>query len=265
MSRHELLELLEKQPGVALNLVREFSNRVRLLNTKYVEEVVRAERLAIIGRFARTIVHDFKNPLAVIGLAAELACSEHTSPPLRSKAQSRIAQQVDRMTNMLHELIEFTKPSGQQPNLRPVDFSRYMVPLVDEIRQELAERRVAVTLENPPPAVEVRVDPRRMSRLFHNLLNNAVDEMPDGGTIFLRFAAGETELRVDIQDTGRGIAPEIAPTLFEPFATHGKEHGTGLGLTICQRIVHDHGGKIWAAPSEPGKGATFSFTLPLRR
>lgn len=265
MSRGELLELLDKQPGVALNLVREFSNRVRLLNAKYVEEIVRAERLAIIGRFARTIVHDFKNPLAVIGLAAELACSEHTSPPLRMKAQNRIAQQVEQMTNMLNELIEFTKPSGQEPKLRPLDFSRYMSPLAEEMQQELVDRRVKVVLENPPPALEVRIDSRRLSRLFHNLLNNAVDEMPEGGTIFLRFLPGEKELRIDVEDTGRGIAPEIAATLFEPFATHGKAHGTGLGLTICQRIVADHGGRIWAEPSQPGKGATLSFTLPLTR
>jgi signal transduction histidine kinase len=111
----------------------------------------------------------------------------------------------------------------------------------------------------------VRVQPQRLSRLFYNLLNNAVDEMPDGGKILLRFVLrpdGRAELRVEIEDTGRGIAPEIAETLFEPFATHGKSHGTGLGLTICKRIVEDHGGRIWAR-SEPGKGATFCFTLPL--
>jgi two-component system sensor kinase FixL len=70
-------------------------------------------------------------------------------------------------------------------------------------------------------------------------------------------------LCVAVEDTGHGIAPEIAQSLFKPFATHGKTHGTGLGLTICKRIVEDHGGKIWAAAGEPGKGATFSFTLPL--
>ncbi len=263
MGRDELLQLLEQQPGLALILIREFSNRMRVLNAKYVDEVVQAERLAVVGRFAGSIVHDFKNPLAVIGLAAELACSDHTSVPMRHKAQNRIAQQVDRMTNMLQELIEFTKPSGQRPNLRPVDFSRYMVPLAEEIRQELAERRVIVMLENAPPAVDVRVDPKRLSRLFHNLLNNAVDEMSAGGKILLRFQQTAAELRVDIEDTGRGIAPEIAAALFTPFATHGKAHGTGLGLTICKKIIEDHGGKIWAAPGEPGKGATFSFTLPV--
>eukprot|EP01035_Chromulina_nebulosa_P013609 gene13609-biopygen11540 len=168
------------------------------------------------------------------------------------------------MTNMLHELIEFTKPSGQRPALAAVSFARYMNPLADEIRTEIADRGVKLEVVNPPPAVEVRVQPQRLTRLFYNLLNNAVDEMPEGGKVFLRFAADATELRVEIEDTGRGIAPEIAQTLFQPFATHGKAHGTGLGLTICKRIVEDHGGKI-SARSEPGKGATFTFTLPLAR
>lgn len=259
LSRSELLQMLEEQPGVALKLIREFSARMRALNGKFVQ----AERLATIGRFARTIVHDFKNPLTVIGLAAELACSDHTSPPLRQKAQNRIAQQVERMTQMLQELIEFTKPSGQQPQLRRVDFSRYMVPLAEEIRQEMAELRVQVVIEDEPPAVEVQIDPQRLSRLFHNLLNNAVDELPSGGQIFLRFRASGRELQIDVEDTGRGIAPEIAASIFTPFATHGKAHGTGLGLTICRKIVEDHGGRIWAAASHPGKGATLSFTLPL--
>ncbi len=262
LRRDTVLTLLNAHPQLALDIVREFSIRMRALNQKYLEEIIQAEQLAAIGRFAGTIVHDFKNPLAIIGLAAELACSEDTSPPMRSAAQSKITRQVDRMTNMLQELIEFTKPTGQRPNLRPLDFARYMNPLIGEIREEVADRGVELRVETPAPNVEVKIEPKRLSRLFHNLINNAVDEMPDGGGIFLRFTAGAQELRVDVRDTGRGIAPAIAQNLFRPFATHGKAHGTGLGLTICRKIAEDHGGRIWAT-SEPGQGATFSFTLPL--
>lgn len=264
LSREEFLRLIERRPQFALNLIREFSGRMRALNQKYADEILQAERLAVIGRFARTIVHDFKNPLQVIGLAAELACSDQTAPPMRHKAQNRIAQQVERMTNMLQELIEFTKPTGQRPALTPVNFARYMNPLAEEIRQEITQRGVKLEIGNPPPEIEVRVQPQRLSRLFYNLLNNAVDEMPDGGKIFLRFVVAAGELRVEVEDTGRGIVPEIAETIFLPFTTHGKAHGTGLGLTICKKIVEDHGGRIWAH-SEPGKGAKFCFTLPLAK
>lgn len=264
LGRSQLPELLERHPRLALNLFREVSNRLRALNQKYVDDIIPAERLATVGRFASTIVHDFKNPLQVIGLAAEIACSERTAPPMRVKAQSRIAQQVERMTNMLNELIDYTKPTGQRPQLTLAKFARYMNPLAEEIRTEIAERGVKLELPAPPPEVDVRIQPQRLTRLFYNLLNNAVDEMPDGGKIFLRFAVTATDLCVEIEDTGRGIAPEIAQTLFQPFATHGKARGTGLGLSICKRIVEDHGGKI-SARSEPGKGATFSFTLPLAK
>jgi signal transduction histidine kinase len=265
LGRDKLLQLLGRRPQLALNIIREFSVRMRALNQKYVDEIIQAERLAVIGRFAGTIVHDFKNPLTIIGLAAELACSDDTSPPMRHKAQNKIARQVERMTNMLQELIEFTKPTGQRPVLRSFDFARYMNPLADEIRQEIADRGVKLVVAEAPPTIDVRIDPQRLSRLFYNLLNNAVDEMSDGGKIFLRFVTSPDELRVEVEDTGKGIAPEIAQSLFKPFATHGKAHGTGLGLTICKKIVEDHGGRIWANSSEPGKGATFCFTLPLAK
>ena len=123
--------------------------------------------------------------------------------------------------------------------LKTINFSRYMNPLAEEIRQEIGERGVKLVLENEPPNLDVRMEPQRLSRLFYNLLNNAVDEMSDGGKIFLRFVVDGPELRVEVEDTGRGIAPEIAQSLFKPFATHGKAHGTGLGLTICRKIVED--------------------------
>jgi signal transduction histidine kinase len=263
-NRERLLEMLDRQPTLALALVREFSLRMRALNQKYLDEIVQAERLAAVGRFAGTIVHDFKNPLTVIGLAAEVACQDSAPAALRQKAKNRITQQIQRISNMLHELIDFTKPSGQRPALQSHDFAAFVAPLIAEIATEVAERKVELVFTNPAPALDVHLHPQRLSRLFYNLINNAVDEMSGGGKIFLRFSVSETELTVAIQDTGKGIAPEIASTLFQPFATHGKAHGTGLGLSICKKIVEDHNGRIWAE-SVPGEGATFSFTLPLQQ
>ncbi len=263
LSRDELLELLERRPRLALNLIREFSNRIRALNRKYVNEIIQAERLALIGRFAATIVHDFKNPLTIIGLASELACSDDTPALMRAKAQQKITRQVERMSNMLQELIEFTRPTVPRPTLRGVSFSDFMEPLLDELRQELADRRVTLTAP-AVPKLTVRLDPPRLARLFYNLLNNAVEAMPDGGKIFVRFIEHPSDVQIDVQDTGEGIPAAIAPALFEPFTTHGKPHGTGLGLSICKKIIEDHGGRIWVA-NQPGKGATFSFTLPLAK
>jgi two-component system sensor histidine kinase HydH len=98
--------------------------------------------------------------------------------------------------------------------------------------------------------------------VFFNLFHNATEAMPNGGKILLRFRTERNEVVTEIEDTGPGIAPEIADRLFEPFATFGKMHGTGLGLSICKRIIEDHHGWITAC-SQPGKGAVFSFGLPL--
>ncbi len=264
VERRKLLQLLERRPRLALGIIREFSRRMRQLNQKYVEEMIHAERMAIIGRFATTIVHDFKVPLAVIRLATDLACSRGTRLPTRVQARAMVAKQTERISTMLQELIDFVRPGGQGPKLRPVKFAPYLNSLRDEVADELAQRGVKLVMATPPPRVPVRIDPLRVSRLFYNLLSNAADEMKSGGEIEMRFRKVGRELLVEVQDHGGGIPPEIANSLFKPFATFGKPNGTGLGLTICRKIAEDHGGRIWAT-SVPGKGATFAFTLPLAR
>ena len=262
LSRAEMMELLTRHPGLTLTLIRVFSARMRATNLRYLDETIQGERLALVGRSARTMVHDFKNLLVVIRLAAEVAGAATTTTVMRQKARESILGQVDRMTYMLNELIEYARPSGRQPAMSAVSFAPFLTSLVDGIRQELAEGKVSLVLENPPPEIEVSIDAPRLSRVFYNLVHNAMDEMPEGGKITLRFIVNDSELRVDMTDTGKGIAPEILPQLFQPFATHGKAQGTGLGLSICKRIIEDHGGRIWAR-SDPGQGATFSIVLPL--
>ena len=100
--------------------------------------------------------------------------------------------------------------------------------------------------------------------MFYNLIHNATDAMSSGGKIYMRFELTDREVITEIEDSGPGIAPEIADRLFDAFATFGKAHGTGLGLSICKKIVEDHQGKIFAR-NEPGRGAIFSFTLPIHQ
>jgi signal transduction histidine kinase len=262
VNRAEMMVMLDRHPGLTLTLIREFSARMRATNIRYLDEIIQGERLALVGRSARTIVHDFKNPLVVIRLAAEVTGAGTTTPVMRQKARQSILRQVDRMTYMLNELIEYARPTGRQPELSTVSFAPYLNGLVDDIREELAEGKVSLELENPPPEIDVNIEAPRLSRVFYNFVHNAVDEMPEGGKITLRFLVDANELRVELSDTGKGIAPEILPQLFQPFATHGKAQGTGLGLSISKRIIEDHGGRIWAR-NNPGPGATFAFALPL--
>ena len=263
LRRPALLELLESRPAIALGFIREFIHRMRAINRRYFEEIVQAERLATVGRFTRTIVHDFKNPLATIRWTSELASAEDAPAATRQSSHERILRQVERMQTMLHELIEFTRPGGQKPDLRTADFAAFLRSFAAEAGADLGARGVRLELQAVPDRAVVRMDAQRLGRLLHNLCNNAVEVMPRGGSVMLRAAASLEEVRLELEDTGPGIPAAVADRLFTPFATHGKAGGTGLGLSICRRIAEDHGGSISVAPGETGRGARFVLLLPL--
>ena len=262
ISRANMLKLVDSSPSLAQALLREISHRLREFNRQYLREVLQAERLAVVGRFARSIVHDLKNPLNIIGLSAEVAGGNHGSPEMRQRAILDIRQQVERISDLISEILEFTQGPSPDLVLPPMDYSLFVDQVVEGLRPEVAIRAATLELENRPPEVELFLNPKRLSRVFQNLVYNATEAMPAGGRIILRFQGGPDEIVTEIEDTGPGIAPEIAGQLFEPFATYGKANGTGLGLSISKRIIEDHKGRI-AVRSEPGRGAIFLFALPV--
>ena len=259
--RDAMVRMLERSPALSLGLVREISHRLREFNGQYIREVLQSERLALVGRFARSIVHDIKNPLNIIGLTAELAGRESASIETRKRARSTIFKQVERVSNMINEILEFTQGTQGAVVLGTVDYAAYVNRLVEDLSAEVDLKAATLELETPPPSVKLLLNPQRLARVFYNLIGNATDAMPDGGKIILRFRVSEHEIVTEIEDTGPGIAPEIADSLFEAFATYGKTHGTGLGLSISKKIVEDHHGQI-SVRNQPGSGAVFSFTLP---
>jgi len=259
--RAELLRALGQSPELLSLLVREFSLRVREFDRRFIDEVLQAERLALVGRFAQAIVHDFKNPLNIIGFAAELIGGNDVPAEHRAEGKLQIRRQLERLTNMINELLEFTRGSSRAVTLELTDYRAFMEEFLKSIEPEAAEKSVKITCANQPPGLMLPVDRGRLLHVLYNLVNNAIDVMPGGGTITLRFHVEDHEVTTELEDTGPGIAAEIKDTLFQPFATHGKAHGTGLGLSICKRIIEDHHGRIHAH-SEPGCGAVITFTLP---
>ena len=259
--RAEMVTLVERSPALALGLLREISRRLREFNRQYLREVLQAERLALVGRFARSIIHDLKNPLNIIGLTAELAGTDQAPPELRQQARDRIRKQVDRISEMVSEVLDFTQGPQSDFVLAPSDYGAFVQQVVQELAPEVSLKSATLKLELPSPGLKVLLHPRRMRRVFYNLVHNATDAMPHGGAIHVRVTGTPTEVVTEIQDSGEGIAPEMDGQLFEAFATHGKAHGTGLGLSICKRIVQDHQGWIKACNASGG-GAVFSFGLP---
>ncbi|MGO8697386.1 MAG: ATP-binding protein [Limisphaerales bacterium] len=262
ISRAGLDQLLERAPHLATALVREVNRRMREFNTKYVREVLESERIALVGRFASSIVHDLKNPLNIIGISADMASMPDSSEESRQVSRDCIRKQVDRITTMITELLEFTQGSHDNFVLAQVDFKHFTEQTIEEIRAEVSLKSVVIEYLNAPPSVPVCINPQRISRVFHNLVGNAADAMAGGGTVKLRFTVSGEEVITELEDSGKGIPPQMLDRLFQTFATYGKSNGTGLGLSICKKIVQDHQGRIYAR-NVPGGGALFGFTLPL--
>jgi signal transduction histidine kinase len=262
IGRTELEELLDRMPQLAGAMAREIIRRLRQFTRQYVREVLESERLALVGRFASSIVHDLKNPLNIIGISADMAAMPSATPESRQVSTVRIRKQVERISNMVNELLEFTQGAHTNVVMALIDYRTFVEQLIEEIQPEVALKSVAIEYLNRPPSVQLRIDPQRLSRVFHNLMGNAADAMLTGGKIKMSFSQNGKEIITELQDTGKGIAPEILDRLFQAFATYGKANGTGLGLSICKKIVQDHHGKIYARNADGG-GAQFGFTLPI--
>lgn len=262
-----LQELLELSPTLAAALVRDSSLRMRDFNRRYLQELLKVERLALVERLARTIVHDFRNPLNVIGIAADLAAEPSASLESRRSARDRVRRQVEVLDRMMQELLDFARGMTPVVVLPRVDFGVFARELVFELEPEASRRGVAVDADPGPlvaGTVWVRMDALRLQRVFNNLFQNAFDAL--GATaepaIRVRFGLTDREVVIEVEDNGPGVPAEVLPHVFQPFVTFGKAHGTGLGLAICDRIVAEHGGRI-SVSNQPGSGACFRFGLPL--
>ncbi len=262
--RDQMAALLRRTPMLSFRFLQEISRRLRDFNKHHLREIIEAERLAALGSFARSIVHDLKTPLTVIGMATEIMSAPRTSPELREESYNRVKRQVATITELVGDILDFTQSTAAETNLPPVPYREFIDNLVTELRYEAELKTATLKLENEPPDVNLKFDPHRLRRVMLNLIGNAVDVMPEGGQITLRFQNTGNEIITEIEDTGPGIAPEIADRLFQAFVTFGKAHGTGLGLSICKKIIEEYGGRIAArSVSAPGHGAIFSFMLPI--
>jgi signal transduction histidine kinase len=261
LPRDEMLAFIERSPRLAFALLQQISLRLREFNQFHLRELIQAENLAVIGRFAQGIIHELKNPLSIISLSSEMFDMPGVSTEIRAKSLPRIRKQVERISDMVSDILIFTQGAKMDADLKPGDYRAFILELVGDLRAEAALKSTQIEMEQVLPAARVQFDPGRLSHVFFNIVHNATDAMPNGGTIFLRFQSNTNEIITEIEDTGPGIAPEITSKLFQPFVTHGKAHSIGLGLSICKKIIEGHGGQI-SARNEPGRGAIFSFTLP---
>jgi len=232
--------------------------RESLLRTQ--QNLIESERLATIGRMASSISHDLRHSLAAIVANAEFLCESHLTTEQREDLYLEVRAAVGRMTELIDSLLEFSRTRA---SLRPtygslvltLDSAVRAVQSAPEFRDTRIEVRSAGNMEG-------WFDHRKLERAFFNLVLNACESLPAGsGRVQVELVGNGREIEVRITDTGRGIPPAIQSTLFEPFISQGKENGTGLGLTVVQKIIQDHGGEIAVERTSP-EGTVFRVTLP---
>jgi len=236
-------------------------DRMRNSLLKTQQELLDAERLATIGRMASSISHDLRHSLAAIVANAEFLCETRLTSEQREDLYHEVRVAVNQMTDLIDSLLEFSRT---RESLRPSYGSV----------KETVER-VVHTIRSHPEYHDVRIavnqtgnsigwfDPKKLERALYNLLLNACEAMAGNqGRIDIDLAEIPGGVAVRLADNGRGIPESIRGKLFEPFVSSGKENGTGLGLTVVQKIVQDHGGDVTVEKTSE-QGTVFRLLLPL--
>jgi signal transduction histidine kinase len=251
--------LMEKAPRVLpINYTRVTVERLRSSNARFIEQLLRSERLTILGTMLSSIVHDLKNPLAAITSSVSYLEQKTTDAFTKSAAQI-IKSSADRVTLLTEELLDFARGKAR---LSPTwTTSARLVDLLEiEILEQIRRTAISVEIENRTKE-SFWIDEMRVTRCLANIVKNAHEAMRDRGKLRLQFEDREGGLMVSITDTGPGVPEGIRLQVFEPFVTYEKRTGTGLGLSIAKSCVDAHEGKI-AFKTGPTVGTTFYVWLP---
>lgn len=227
--------------------------------------LVQAERVAAWREIARRLAHELKKPLFPIQLSIETLrrLVDRDPPPARAELETLLRDSSDTILQELRSLGRVVDSFGDlarlpRPRLAPLDLSRLAEQVLALYRSGAAHVTIETDLAEP---LMVSADGELLARALGNLVSNALEAMPEQGTLRLRTAAfGESAL-LEVTDTGPGLSEEQMAHLFTPYLTT-KLDGTGLGLVIAQGIAADHGGRIEVSPPVPGQGATFRLVLP---
>ena len=256
-----LLETIHSSPArsAMMAFVHTLLSHIRLSNERYMNDIVRREKVFLVGQMAATIIHDIRGPFQAIQLASEMLLEQHHDPDTRETCHL-ISAQINSVSVMADELLEFSRGASKL-TLVKMD----LASVFDEFRflnQDILQKsRVPVVFDIQ--MVPVAVDRHKLIRTIQNIVNNALDALkgrPDARiSIFAGPVAGQAEIR--ITDNAGGIPEAIREKLFEPFVTHGKQNGTGLGMAIVKSVVEAHKGTI-SFETETGKGTTFFIRIP---
>ncbi|HEY8823370.1 MAG TPA: ATP-binding protein [Candidatus Limnocylindria bacterium] len=255
---------------MAIVSVMQDIGRLRELERRRLEQVLfDSEKLAATGRLAASIAHEINNPLEAVQNALYLLQREFGEDPSKKPYLDIAARETQRMSRILRQMLGFYR---QQEAMAETDLNALVEEAGGLIAKRLRERGVQIANQLDPGLPRIRASADQLKQVLLNLLLNAADSMPKGGTITVATQAGagaETEVlgrdavQIQVRDTGAGIPDELLAQIFEPFFSTKPGKGTGLGLWVSQGIVQSHGGTM-RVRSRVGRGTTFMITLPVQ-
>jgi signal transduction histidine kinase len=223
------------------------------------KRLVTQERIAALGRAAAQVAHEVKNPLAGLLLYSLHLKSKATNfSESETYLVDKIVETINHLINRVEQIMGYARPVSL--TLRPGNVSQFVKDILDLLKPQLTANKVEVRLSLDQQPAYAMVDESSVRGALMNLILNAIEAMPEGGVLNVAIDRTDEMLRLEITDTGRGIAEEEVKKIFEPFYTT-KAQGLGLGMPYAKKIIDQHGGTM-SLNSRPGEGATISVTLP---
>ena len=224
---------------------------------------LRAEQLAALGQLAAGLAHELRNPLTSMKILAQAAAERGDDAGLRGRSLVVLQEEIARLERSIQAFLDFARPPGLQA--RRIDLGEIIGQVLELVAPRLDLKHVGLDSGPPDRPALVDADAGQVRQVLLNLILNALDASPEGGTIGVRWGVeptgeGGPEVILAVEDRGMGLPPGLEDRIFEPFVST-KETGLGLGLSICKRIVEAHGGRI-EATDRAGGGARFSVRMP---
>jgi signal transduction histidine kinase len=241
-------------------LARAFNDMADELQTSE-EKVLRSERLATAGQLAAAVAHDIRNPLSSIRMQAQLLRTKLQPGEVNQQVLASILREIDRVERVVRGLLDLVKPV--ELDLKPVQVDELVEQALAIVEAQLAHRKIAVERRLDATLPSPLLDGDRIVQALLNVIENAADAMPTGGTLGIATSASadRSAIRIEVSDDGEGIRPDVRDKLFAPFFTTKRE-GIGLGLVNTRGIVERHGGSIELLAGRP-RGTRAVITLPV--
>lgn len=221
------------------------------------EELKKSERLATIGKMAAILAHEIRNPLNSIKINTDvLSCIKDLSDTNKKRIQI-IKTEINRLENLVKEVLQFSKSITLYKS--EFDTRNLIDQIIHQILPDTEVKRIIV--KNNAESIIINADMEKMKQVFLNMLYNSIDAMPESGIVEIFTEKLKSRIKIFVKDNGYGV--EHPERIFEPFFTT-KENGTGIGLSLCQKIIEHHNGKLELISTKPGE-TIFCITLPLNK